>query len=100
MATATGLCNPTSSSTPVTILAKAARPRRVLAFFCVALTAGVLVTLNCVPSVASKRQPRQKASGWRRRCTNGRKAHCINWVKTCHGKRARRSDQELSAKGA
>ena len=62
MAVTSGLCRPSSSKTPAVILAKAARPRRVLALRMVALICGVLVRLNCVPSSATNRQPRQNAS--------------------------------------
>ena len=63
MAAASGLCQPISSSTPVVSLAKAARPRRLLAFLRAGLIWGVLVRLNGVPSSASRRHVRQNASG-------------------------------------
>ena len=64
---ASGLCRPSSSNTPVVILAKAAQPRRLLALRAVAVTWGVLVRLNCVPSSATNRQPRQggPSARWR-----------------------------------
>ena len=82
------------------ILAKAARPRRDAAFVVVAVICGVLVTLYCVPSSAMRRQPRQNASGCRRRVAIGRSARRIRSAKTSHGRRTRRSDQELSASGS
>ena len=96
MAAASGLCRPTSSSTAVLILANAARPRRVRAFVVVGRICGVLVRLNCVPSSATSRQPRQNASRCRR-VARGRNTRRINSAKISHGKRARRSAHELSA---
>ena len=96
MAAAKGLCSPNSKSTLVVILAKAARPRRALALRNWPLFCGVFVTLCWVPSNAVKRQPRQNASGCRRRCARGRSTRCINSAKICQGSRARRSEQALS----
>ena len=74
--------------------------RRVLALRVVALTCGVLVRLNWVPSSATSRQPRQKASGWATASARGRKPNRSNSAKTSQGRRVRRSLNELSAKGA
>jgi hypothetical protein len=80
-------------------LANAARPRRVRAFVVVAVICGVLVRLNCVPSTATSRHPRQNASGCRR-VARGRKTRRINSAKISQGSRARRSAHELSANEA
>jgi len=57
---------------------------------------GVLVRLNCVPSRATRRHPRQNASGCRRVAV-GRNTRRINSAKISQGTRARRSAHELSA---
>jgi hypothetical protein len=66
----------------------------------VAATCGVFVTLYWVPSIASRRHPRQKASGCWRRVAIGRSARRIKSAKTSHGRRIRRSDHELLARGS
>lgn len=93
-----GLCRPSSSSPPVVILAKAARPRRLLALRVAALICGVLVRLNCVPSRATSRQDRQKASGCVAAWASGRNPSRISSAKTSQGSRVRRSLNERSAK--
>jgi hypothetical protein len=98
-AAATGLCSPISNRTAVVILANAARPRRVRAFVKVAVTCGVLIRLNWVPSRPTRRQPRQNAARCWRGVARGRNARRINSVKISHGSRSRRSDHELSASG-
>ena len=62
----------------------------------VAVIWGVLVRLNCVPSRATSRHPRQKASR-SRGVALGRKTRRIKSVKIAQGRRARRSAHELSA---
>ena len=73
------------------ILAKAARPRRLLAWRAGVLIWGVLVKLNGVPSRATSRQWRQKASRGAATGASGRKPRRINSPKTSQGGRRRRS---------
>jgi hypothetical protein len=77
--------------------AKATAPRRLLAFFAWVSTCGVFVRLNCDPSTATKRHPRQNASPWVAGTATGRNNRRNNSSNTTHGSRCRRFAQELSA---